>query len=146
MMEFYIGQNNGRRYEGQLEALSLDFKNKRVVLALSCYEIDAEGKKIQSEISREYQRMLIADNATGVDPVSGDYVEPLTPDATGIFPEDAVHLCDKFYPAGAIGEYNFFNHIWQNVPVINEKLALSVLSKNRHRLMPDGLIPEPEEA
>ncbi|MCH5690060.1 hypothetical protein LWM68_41045 [Niabella sp. W65] len=123
----------------------MDEEMKRVVIALRCYEIDYEGNRIQGEVNKEYQRMLVADNQTGVDPATGDYVQPLPALVDGSsYPTDIVLLGGKMYPAGTIGEFDYFNNIQQHVPVIIEQLKIAVLTKNRNRLMPDGLLAEPE--
>lgn len=122
-MKIYIGSNNGRHFEARLTSTCINDEQQNLIINLVCYEVTGQdGEKIVSETSKEYYRSLIADNTTKVDPATGDYV----PEGT----------------EGAIGEWDYFNHISNNVPIKVTELKLSVINKNKARLMPDGLAIE----
>ena len=143
-MKFYIGQNQGRRYEAELESLNVNYKRKEVALAMNCYEIDEDGNKKVGEAIRDYRRLLIANNTTAVDPTTGDYLEALAPDENGQFPSNIALIGASVYPAGAIGEFDYFMYIHDNVDIKVKDLELATIIKNKVRLMPDGLLPEEE--
>lgn len=119
-MKIYIGKNNNRHYEARSLSICINDAAKNIIMNFVCYEVTAEnGDRIVSETSKEYHRSLIADNSTKVNPATGDYV----PEGT----------------EGAIGEWDYFSYISDNVPIKVTELKLNVINKNKHRLMPDGL-------
>lgn len=144
-MTFYIGKMSNRKFEARKKSLFVDYEKEKVVLALECYEIDEEGNRISLESTKSYDRYLIADNTTAVDPVTGEYLTPIEPNEEGEYPFGYKEINGKFYAAEAVGEWDFFNNIRQNIPVIIEQLEQQVLAKNRARLMPDGVQPDPED-
>lgn len=121
-MKFYIGQNSGRHYEALLKTTVIDDENKRLSMHLECYQVTGpDGEKVESETKKSYPRKLQADNTVLVDS-NGDYL-----------PEGATE---------GIGEWDLFSNISANVSVKVDELKLNTLIKNRHRLMPDDLLPE----
>lgn len=122
-LKFYIGKNNGVHFEANVYHLGIGIGENTVALFIKCYEVTEEGgTPVIGEFRKPYERKLIASNETFVNPQTGAYV-----------PADT---------AGAMGEWDFFWHIAQNVPIKVFEFITATLVKNRNRLMPDGLLAE----
>lgn len=118
-MKFYIGEKNGRHFECRLLKTTINDEAQELIMDFVCYEITEEGgEKINSEINKEYYRTFVANNLTKVNPATGDYV-----------PDDT---------EGAVGEWDYFNYISQNLPIKVTELKQSIIDKNKHRLLPIG--------
>ena len=111
-----LGIKDGRNFEADLFLTIINERDKKLELHLNCYRVDAEGKEVKNEYTHPYYRTLIATNETWVNPATGDYVEEGT--------------------EGAMGEWDYFSYISANVAIKVDELKLSVINKNKARLLP----------
>lgn len=140
-MKYYIGKNGGRRFEARKKSLLIDYVNQRTALTLICYEIDENGNRVDGENVKDYRRVIVVDNTYAVDCYTGERLEPLDePDSY-----QSIEIGGRLYSNVAIGAWDYFINVIQSTPVIIEYWEQQLIQKNRHMLMPEGLLAEEEE-
>lgn len=105
LIEIELEAFKGIRRKASLMGLNFELSNNRVVTIWNVIPLDDDGEELITDMLRPYQRQLIADNTTFVDPTNeGNYCAADDPNA--------------------VGEYDFYRYIAGYVPTIVEDLIV----------------------
>lgn len=111
-----LGIKDGRTFKAEVLYTQIMYKHKRLEILFRIFRADENGEEVQNEFTKSWEKAFIANNETFVNSATGEYVEASTD--------------------GAIGEWDYFMYIHDNVSLVVKNLILSTVQKNIDRLLP----------
>jgi len=105
VVEIDLEPFKGIKRKASLVSLLFDVQFSRVVITWNVIPLDDDGNELITDMLRPYQRQLLADNTTFVDPTNeGNYCAPDDPNA--------------------VGEYDFYRYLAGYVPTVVEDMIV----------------------